>query len=214
LNMSTSRGDSASNVSANRQEFLSFFGLSEAHLAEPLQISRDGVALVVSPGQYAGMDALITNTPGVFLRILTADCSPILIWAKDNPVVAAVHSGWQGSELDILGKTLDLMQSNFGVDPHSLCLVLGPGLTQENFEVGPEFSDKFPASYLQPKAGGAKYFFDNNGFLRDTALARGVPADQIETLPFCSYGDDELFYSHRRDGGTTGRMMSIIGIRS
>jgi len=210
--MSTSRGDSAEHVTVNRQLFLSELGIEESQLAEPLQISRDGIEIVAAPGKYANRDALITAHPGVYLRVLTADCSPILIWSQEKPLIAAVHSGWQGSELDILGQTLKMMHENLGAAYNSLYVVIGPGLTQENFEVGPEFEDKFQSKYLQPAVDSDRAKFNNNVFLRDSALQLGVPEDQIEILPFCSYGDDKLFFSHRRDGGITGRMMSVIGI--
>jgi polyphenol oxidase len=208
--MSVSRGDSKKNVSANREIFLNEFGIDEARLAEPLQVSSDEIEIVEAPGEYTSRDALITSQPNVFLRVLTADCSPILIWSDSS--VAAVHSGWQGSELDILGQTLKKMHNEMGVEMDSLHVAIGPGLSQDNFEVGPEFSDKFPSKYLSPLLNTDRYLFDNNAYLRDTAIRLGVPANQIETLPFCSYRDDSLFFSHRRDGGTTGRMMSVIGI--
>ena len=210
--MSISRGDIEKNVSANRKVFLKQLGINEAQLSEPLQVSRDGIEIVDVPGEYAHCDALITAQPGVFLRVLTADCSPILIWSHEQALVAAVHSGWQGSELDILGQTLKKMHTEMGAEMGSLYLAIGPGLSQDNFEVGSEFGDKFPAAYLLPHQNSQRYLFNNNAFLRDTAIELGVPPHQIETLPFCSYRDDELFFSHRRDGGTTGRMMSVIGI--
>ncbi|MCF7922131.1 MAG: polyphenol oxidase family protein [Candidatus Marinimicrobia bacterium] len=212
LNMSISRGDSKANVRANRQLFLGELGVTEAQLAEPRQVSRDGIEIVDTPGEYVDRDALITTRRGVYLRVLTADCAPILIWSLNEPIVAAVHSGWQGSELDILGKTLKLIHVEYGAEYNSLCMVIGPGLTQENFEVGPEFVEKFPLEFLQPLHGSSRFLFNNNDYLRDTAIQLGLPAKQIEILPFCSYRDHELFFSHRRDGGTTGRMMSIIGI--
>jgi len=168
--MSTSRGDSIENVAANRQLFLNEFGMIDTQLAEPLQVSRDGIEIVETPGEYANRDALITAHPNVYLRILTADCSPILIWSQKESLVAAVHSGWQGSELDILGQTLKMMHNEIGAEYHSLCVVIGPGLTQENFEVGPEFKEKFPSEYLQPVIGSDRMLFNNNAFLRDTAL--------------------------------------------
>jgi len=210
--MSTSKGDDLHNVMANRQLFLSEFDITESQLAEPLQVGRDGVLIVDTPGQYPETDALITTIPGLFLRVLTADCSPILIWSNEDSIVAAVHSGWQGSELNILGQTLNLMKTDLGAKADSLRIALGPALTREKFEVGPEFSDKFAPDYLTPKRESDRFLFDNNAYLRDTAIDFGVPENQVEILPYCSYKDDELFFSHRRDGGTTGRMMSVIGI--
>ena len=212
LNMSSKRGDSQNNVDSNRQLFLNNFGIDESHLAQPVQISRDGIQVVQSPGIYADKDALITQTVGTYLSVLTADCSPILIWSTAHPVIGAVHSGWQGSERDILGQTLSKMMNEFDVKPAALSMAIGPGLCQDHFEVGPEFSKKFPMEYLKPLPGTDRFHFDNNQYLYDTAVKSGVPATQIEVLSYCSYADHELFYSHRRDGEQTGRMMSVIGI--
>lgn len=210
--MSTSRGDSEANVTANRQIFLNEFGANQTMLAEPLQVGGEGIKIVENPGKYTDQDALITTTPGLFLRVLTADCAPILIWSMKTPLIAAVHSGWQGSELDILGKTLKMIQDELGADMESLCVVIGPGLSEEKFEVGLEFSDKFSDEYLKPINNGTKFLFNNNAYLYDTVKRFGVPAAQIEIMQYCSYRDDDLFFSHRRDKGTTGRMMSVIGI--
>ncbi|MCF6237492.1 MAG: polyphenol oxidase family protein [Candidatus Marinimicrobia bacterium] len=214
LNMSTSRGDLIEHVAANRKLFMAQFNAHESQLAQPIQISQDQVEIVTTPGLYPACDALITETPGIYLSVLTADCSPILIWSEEYPVVAAVHSGWQGSELDILGKTLERMLDSYSITPAAISMVIGPGLSPENFKVGPEFSEKFQTEYLLKTAGGDRFYFDNNRYLKDTAMHHGIPADQIEILPYCSYRDDTLFFSHRRDQGITGRMMSVIGIQT
>ncbi len=213
LNLSASRGDSLANVQANRQLFLNEFGADETHLAQPVQISKAGISIVHAPGKYMNQDALITDKPGVYLSILTADCAPIMVWSREKPVIAAVHSGWQGSELDILGQTLKLLVTTCEVSPDSLSVVIGPGLSQEYFDVGPEFYEIFPEKYIQETASEGQARFDNNQFLKDTALTAGVLEEHVEILPYCSYRDKNLFFSHRRDKGTTGRMMSVIGIK-
>ena len=212
LNMSIRQGDSVENVSMNRQLFLNKIGVTQNQLAQPIQISRDGIRLIDSPGNYENLDALITVTPGLFLSVLTADCSPILIWSDEFPVAAAVHSGWQGSELNILGQTLHKITDTLQIDPASLYLAIGPGLSQDNFEVGPEFGDKFSVTYLRAQSKTDRFYFDNNRFLVDTAIQSGVVAEHIEVLPYCTFRDENLFFSHRRDGVQTGRMMSVIGI--
>ncbi len=210
--MSVARGDSQENVNANRHLFLNHFNTNADHLAQPVQISRDGIKIVDSPGIYGGTDALITEAEELYLSVLTADCAPVLIWSSQRPVVASVHSGWQGSELNILGQTLQKMIETFDLAPTSLSVAIGPGLCKDNFEVGPEFSQKFPGDYLHALPETDRFHFDNNHYLHDTAMNAGVPKDQIEIMPFCSYYDKELFFSHRRDGMKTGRMMSMIGI--
>lgn len=210
--MSIARGDKADNVAANRNLFFCEMGMSESEIAQGVQVSRDGIKIVNSPGRYAASDALITQEANVYLAVLTADCSPILIWSQDKPLVAAVHSGWQGSELNILGQTLEKMRDELAVNPQSIHVTIGPGLTAENFEVGLEFQDKFPLEYLSRGLRKGKFFFDNNRYLKATALDVGVLEKNIEILPYCSFRDEELFFSHRRDKVTTGRMLSVIGI--
>lgn len=212
LNMSTSNGDTLENVTTNRQLFLSEISIAETQLAQAVQISRDGIGFVDAPGIYANRDALITQQPGVYLSILTADCSPLLLWSRECHLVAAVHSGWQGSELDILGQTIDEMVKTFEISPASLSMVIGPGLSQDYFEVGPEFSNKFSNEYLRRLPGSDRFHLDNNRYLRDTAIKNGILENQIEILSFCSFRDNDLFFSHRRDKGMTGRMISVIGM--
>lgn len=210
--MSVARGDSPDNVASNRQKFLQEFSVSEADLAQPVQISRAGIEIVNMPGKYHNRDALITRQNGLYLSVLTADCAPVMLWSLEQPVIAAIHSGWQGSELDILGKTIHELIHTLDVSPASLSMAIGPGLCQNNFEVGPEFEAKFPKQHLDPKPQSDRFYFDNNGYLQQRALDLGIPTDQIEVLSYCTYEDDQLFYSHRRDGLKTGRMMSVIGI--
>jgi len=212
--MSLSQGDAPEHVTLNRHRFLDKLSIPEKDLAQAVQIGRDGIAFVQTPGKYSDCDALISRTKGIFLSILTADCAPVLIWSTEEPVVAAVHSGWNGSELDILGQTIQSLIDAFNVSPRSLYLVIGPGLTQENFEVGTEFKEKFPLEYLEPDPETGQFYFDNNRFLKDSAVKRGVFASHIEILDYCTYRDENLFFSHRRDKGVTGRMMSVIGINN
>jgi len=211
--MSLSRGDTWENVELNRSLFLNELNITESELAQGIQISGDGIKLVEAPGKYSDCDAMITSSDNVYLSILTADCIPVLMWSEDKPVVAAVHSGWRGSELDLLGHTIQILKDSFDISSTAINVVVGPGLSQENFEVGPEFKDKFPPKYLQELKHTNQIHFDNNTYLKDAAIKQGVPESKIEILDYCSYRDENLFFSHRRDKGETGRMLSVIGIK-
>lgn len=90
-------------------------------------------------------------------------------------------------------------------------MCIGPGLRQQNFEVGQEFKAKFPKAYLSELEG--RLYFDNAGLLRDQARACGLESENIEDLDICSFQDEQRFYSHRRDGQQTGRMLALIGRR-
>lgn len=197
----------------NRALFLKHYSVTTDRLAEAGQVGGDGIKIVNEPGYHGVCDALITDQHEIYLRVLTADCAPVLIWSDQKPVIAAVHSGWQGSALNILGKTIQKMVNKFKLAAASLNVVIGPALSADNFEVGSEFSEKFPADYLIPQAGG-RFKLDNNRFLKDSAIQAGVDRARVEIMNYCSYRDENMFFSHRRDFGVTGRMMSIIGIGS
>ena len=92
-----------------------------------------------------GVDAVITDVPGVILGISTADCIPVLVYDPVHHVAAAIHAGWKGTVLRIVEKALDLMQQRYGTQPHQCVAVVGPGISQESFEVGQEVVDKFMA---------------------------------------------------------------------
>ena len=208
LNMSVSTGDDKQNVARNRKAWLGSLGFDENQVAIPLQVHGSEIGRANTSGEYDRCDALITQQRGVVLSVRTADCVPVLIWSSTSKSIAAVHSGWRGTELNILGKTLTALvtMDNLAAD---LNVAIGPGMRVENFEVGPEFHDKFAAEYLETRNG--RLFFDNFKLLIDQALNAGVPAEQIEDLGFCSFADSELFFSHRRDGPRTGLMLSVIG---
>jgi len=211
LNMSANTGDDPLSVEQNRMAFLQDLGVRELDLAKPGQIHSARVLPALKPGVYPECDALITSRRGIFLSILTADCIPVLIWSDQSSAVAAVHAGWRGSETGILTKVVEGLKREYGIDPGSLYMCIGPGLRQQNFEVGQEFKAKFPKAYLSELEG--RLYFDNAGLLRDQARACGLESENIEDLDICSFQDEQRFYSHRRDGQQTGRMLALIGRR-
>lgn len=211
LNFSTSTGDDVTAVTENRRRFFDQLGLHEEHLAAPRQVHSATIHQADEPGTFQDCDALFTLREDLWLSVLTADCIPILIWSLEKPVIAAVHSGWRGTRQKILSGLITRLQKELGIDPGSLLVFLGPGLQKDHFEVGPEFESFFEHRFLEKREG--RLYFDNSGALREQALEAGIQAEHLEDLGYCTYEDQDRFYSHRRDGQTTGRMMAIIGRR-
>ena len=90
-----------------------------------------------------GVDALVTNVPDVCIAVSTADCVPVLLYAPDRKVVAAVHAGWRGTVLHIARKAASLMIEAYDCDPTQLVAGIGPSISQAAFEVGEEVVKSF-----------------------------------------------------------------------
>ncbi|MBS0190593.1 MAG: peptidoglycan editing factor PgeF [Phycisphaerales bacterium] len=208
--------DPPENIRANFHILLESAGIPPGgELVQVFQVHGAAV-LTVRPGRpaHAGpgdtkADAIVTDDPARTLCIRTADCTPILLASADGKVVGAVHAGWRGVVTDVAGEAVRAMHA-LGV--LEIRASIGPCISFQHFEVGPEVIDQFRtlpgAAWRQPAQAGSKGFVDLQATLHAQLLSAGVT--QIETLPLCTYARDDLFFSHRRDKGRTGRMASII----
>lgn len=90
-----------------------------------------------------GKDALVTNIPGICIAVSTADCVPVLVYAPDKKVVAAIHAGWRGTVKQIVAKTIRCMADRYSCDPALMMAGIAPSISKEAFEVGEEVVDAF-----------------------------------------------------------------------
>ena len=160
-----------------------------------------------------GIDALVTDRPGVCLCISTADCIPILLYDKKRPAVAAVHAGWRGTVKFIVGHTLEQMRILYGTDGADVSAVIGPGISLQAFEVGDEVHEAFrsagfPMDRIARKQ--EKWHLDLPEANRLQLLDFGVPSAAIEVSGICTYTQHEDFFSARRLGLKSGRMLTGI----
>ena len=163
-----------------------------------------------------GVDALITRTPRCCICISTADCIPILLYDKEHHAIAAVHAGWRGTVRHILAHTLRRMHATCGTEGKDIIACIGPGIYFASFEVGDEVHEAFRAEGFPMEQISAwkpethKYHIDlwkaNHLQLSDF----GVPSRQIETAGICTYRQHEDFFSARRLGIKSGRILSGI----
>lgn len=162
----------------------------------------------------ANCDALITNQKNVMLTVLTADCVPILLHDPINHVVAAVHAGWKGTKNEILIKTIKRMQEEFSSNPQEMIAGIAPSIGQCCYEVdwnvAQHFSD-IKNSYTQHKD---KYMLDLPFINQHQLLKAGLKEENIELSGICTACENEHYFSYRKEGGCSGRFMSLIGLKS
>ncbi len=215
-------------VRSNRRLLCSVFGLEDNRLFVPCQTHADNILYIDSSflslsadeqeqGLY-GKDALITNQPGLVIGVTTADCVPILLYAPDQQVVAAIHAGWRGTVRQIARRTIDLLIRDFHCDPEVMIAGIGPAISQELFEVGEEVGDTFtaagislkPIAIRHPETGRLHINLCEANRLQLTEA--GILPGHIEIAGMCTCTDADLFFSARRQGIDSGRMLSGIGI--
>jgi hypothetical protein len=211
FNLSYSVGDEKSKVDNNRKDFFEAIGLTVESVGYQRQIHSDIVQVIGCGGDNGASDALITNNKNLGLAIAVADCTPIFIYDKINKGIAAVHSGWQGTEQKILLKTLVMLQKDHSSNPENMIVYIGPSISQANYEVGKEFAEKFDRTYLEPK--GDKYLLDTGRINYQILLDFGIPKNQIQKSDLCTYEFSTLLHSYRRDGNTSGRSLGVIAIK-
>ena len=202
-----------------RQELALSLKIDQNQFIFPRQVHGNHIEIIDQPTNAPDIpdtDALITNQPGICICVQTADCVPILIFDPVRKIAAAVHAGWRGTVNKIVSKTIFSMQRNFDSIPEDLLVGIGPSIHLHAYEVGKEVinpvREKF-ANYrqlLKFSTNSDKAYFDLWEANKTLLLATGVPEENIEILGFCSYSHEALFFSARRDGQDTGRMVSGI----
>ncbi len=173
-----------------------------------LVIAADGAAGCAGEG-----DALISNRSGVLVGVRTADCAPVLLVDVRRRAVAAIHAGWRGSAGEIARLAVEALRANYGTDPLDIYAAIGPCIRECCYEVGPDVAQRF-ARWI-PALDGVELpvKIDLAAVNRRQLESAGVPAGQIYDCGLCTRCLVEDFYSYRRDGARSGRMISAIGIR-
>jgi len=212
-------GDSESVYAGFRKELAVSCESDASQFVFPRQTHSDRV-VVVSPENYKNTiddtDALITNEPGLFVCVQTADCVPILLFDPQNNVVAAIHAGWKGTISKIAKKTVQQMTETFGCNPDDIVAGIGPSIHMHAYEVGPEVVSVVEANFtnssalLKPSMNEGRAYFDLWEANQTVLIESGISEKNIELMGLCSFEQADLFYSARRDGADTGRMVSGI----
>lgn len=220
LNVGIGSKDDPEKVATNRSRVASHFTMLPENLITAYQVHSPDAVIVDGPfaDDRPKADAVVTKTPGVIAGILTADCGPVLFADAKAGVVGAAHAGWQGAVGGILEGTVKTMQS-LGAKKSDIVAVLGPTISQQNYEVGPEFVDRLlsldseNSQWLIPSSKPAHAQFDLPGYIINRLKGFGISASWTG---HCTYSDEDLFFSYRRTTHRAepdyGRQISAICI--
>lgn len=223
LNAGLGSKDDRVAVLKNRNMITENLGLPDAFLATPHQIHSPDAIMVEEPwpqGVRPQADGVVTTNPGIVIAILTADCGPVLFSDRNTGVIGACHAGWKGALTGVIESTISQMEEN-GAQRANISAVLGPTISKDSYEVGPEFIHRFLDTdqenhrYFSPSLKQNHSYFDLPGYILSKLALAGVDG---EWTGHCTYSHEADFYSYRR---TThrgepdyGRQISAIAIRN
>ena len=211
FNLSYSVGDEKEIVDSNRALFFNELGLNEKMVSYQKQVHEDKINTVSSFGSCGESDALITREKNLGLAISSADCPAIFIYDPKEKVIAAVHSGWRGTEKKILGKTIQKLKNDFNVNPADLVCYIGPSISQKNYEVGEEVAAKFGKEFILNNEN--KFYLNLFGVNYKMLVDEGIKEVNIQVSSLCSFEYEYLLHSYRRDGLKSGRALGVIAMK-
>ncbi|HRQ09690.1 MAG TPA: peptidoglycan editing factor PgeF [Trueperaceae bacterium] len=219
MNLGLSSGDTPAKVERNRDLLLGGLGFTREAVVAFHQVHGDRV-LGGDPGWFEEeADAAVTNRNDVLLVVSTADCVPLLFHDPVKGVVGAAHCGWKGTAALLAAKVVAAMVTRHGSRPGDVKVALGPCMRGSCYQVGSEVIERFVAAGIPSACWRAdpseadRYLLDLPAANTHALAAAGVPAENVSDLDLCTHCRPELFYSHRRDRGVTGRHWAYVSLR-
>lgn len=221
-------GDHEECIARNMQSLKNLLNVSQVVM--PHQVHGTEVFQLKHPAPWEnmadsleGVDALITDVKDVCIGVSTADCIPILLYDEAHHAAAAIHAGWRGTVKRIAEETVRSMRDAFGTQPELLRAVIGPGISLASFEVGDEVYDQFrdagfPMDRIARRypilppfggiEGGFKWHLDLP--LCNRLQLEAVGVRQIEMSGICTYQHSDDYFSARKLGVNSGRILTGI----
>jgi YfiH family protein len=230
LNLGLHVGDDLDKVLKNRRRLAEAIGIPLDRFTVARQI-HSGNVRVVSDEQRGSSstdqgnaiedtDAMVTDTPGICLIVLVADCVPMLFFDPLKKAVGVAHAGWRGTLQSIAGNTVTTMEKAFGSSPEDIMVGIGPSIGPCCYRVGPEvisqvkgvFKDR--DGYIVNESKDGEGYFDLCKANLEGLLHAGIERKNIEIVGRCTCHEPDLFFSYRNQRGDTGRFAAGIMLRS
>lgn len=187
----------------------------QTHTDKIYTISSDFFLLSLAERKAAleGVDALISNARNIIMGISTADCIPVIVYDPVHHAAAAIHAGWKGTRLRIVSKTIREMQKVYGTNPSDCTAAIGPGISQDSFEVGQEVVDAFVeegfemSDYVIMKK---KPHIDLKALNKFQLISMGVKSQNITVSDVDTFTNPDYFSARREQHGDVkcGRILS------
>ena len=226
MNLGLHVNDTLEAVQSNRQrmaELIHFplsnwVGAEQTHGIHIEKIAKKdiGKGSLVYEDSFKSTDGFLTEDKGVLLTMCYADCVPLYFLHEDSGIIGLAHAGWKGTVGGIATEMIRKFESE-GMDKKGIQVVIGPSICKNCYVVDErlitlvekllEEKDNKPYNQIEEQ----QYELDLKQLNYLLLLKAGINEENIKVTNFCTSCHSEHFFSHRRDKGMTGRMMSFIG---
>ncbi|WP_077622095.1 peptidoglycan editing factor PgeF [Sediminibacillus massiliensis] len=224
FNMGLHVEDEQQTVISNREKLAEILNFPLGDWVSGQQIHETNVAVVTEEDKgkgsrkmgdaLSGFDGLITNQSGILCTAFFADCVPLFFFHPSSGWMGIAHAGWRGT-VNRMGEKMVCEFKNQGLDISQLLVAIGPCISQTKYEVDDRILNEIPAGLTEQvvqQVGDGRGLLDLRKTNYEIFLQSGLKKENIQVTEYCTYRDDQLFFSHRRDKGSTGRMLGFIGL--
>ncbi len=198
------------NVSIAKAMLANYLGINVEAMKFQNQVHGKHIQIVDFSTGYNDSDGLITDLPLLVLNAKLADCGGILVFDPVHRAIAAIHSGWKGTALNIATAGIEKLVEQYSSNPVDLLAYITPSAGGENYEVEEDVAKNFPntTKYI----GNSKYLFDIKKEIHQQLIRAGLLSHHIEVSKECTIANENL-HSFRREGDNSGRMSAFIMMR-
>lgn len=193
-------------------------GSQQTHDINIMKVTKEhrGNGSVTYDHAFKQIDGFFTTEKGILLTLCFADCVPLFFYARRQKAIGIAHAGWKGSVHGIAEKMIHLFKQHH-ISPKEIFIVIGPSICEKCYIVDNTVIEKVNKSlesvgkFPYNQINGKEFSLNLKELNRLILLKEGVPSSHILVTQYCTSCHQEYFFSHRRDKGTTGRMMGFIG---
>ncbi len=226
LNLGGTVGDDPARVAENRRRSFAALGRAVETSYDVWQVHSADVVCTDRPRlpetPHLKADAILTNRPGITLFMRFADCVPILLFDPVRRVIGLVHAGWQGTVKKIVAAAVEGMENAYGCRPGQILAAIGPSIAAHHYPVGGDVVQRVLSAFGEEAASLLLSKSDSgdngqNGVKFDLWAANLLVLEQsgvhqIELAGLCTVCNPQDWFSHRGEGGNTGRFGALIGL--
>ncbi|MDE5978030.1 MAG: peptidoglycan editing factor PgeF [Turicibacter sp.] len=229
LNIAYHVGDDAKAVLKNREIVANIIEVPLERWVFAEQMHTTAVHKVTSTDLGAGIynfesgikatDGLYTTEKNIVLATFYADCTPLYFYAPKHELIGVAHAGWRGTVDGMMHEMLRTLKEVEGIEPSDIYVAIGPCIGRDAYRVDDTVIQEVKKSKVDGveetfvELGDGQYKFDPKLLNYKQARHEGIPKENILMSAYCTYTDEDLFYSFRRNH-KTGRMMNFMCLKN
>ena len=196
-------------VAENKDLISNYLNIPPCALIHPNQTHSANIAVVEeNKKEYPQTDSLILDKKDYAIYLNFADCTPVILYDKENNIAAITHAGWRGTAQKITAKTVLKMQELYNTKPKDIIALIGPCISFKCFETSPLAIDELKKSIKDTKGLFEENYADLKGINKRQLEEAGV--EKTDVCPYCTVLDNDKFFSYRKENKTKNRHSALI----